>query len=353
MTAERRAIIAEERAATAEETASVLEKTAAVLKREPLEQKGELLVVKTVKELQRAEPPSEERAKVAEIEVTAAVMKATAADTRANGLEERTNEAEGAVKTLQESARISDIRMAELVQTNSCQLSDFGSSNFARSYGILVLEMACGQFPEVQKRLDVMKRLQWSAMKTLIEQCSARSPGFDSLKIVKKLPGSDKVEGFEEGPCAFTLMTSLALLGRVDQDWLRGRLGGKEGLFPAQFVEIKIDLPPPAIEVPPVSPVVSSSPVVSKAHCLTTTALYDFDRQEGELSFKAPSDTIQTVRGWSKSFQKDAQINREKSWNTLPANGRWLSWKTILELLNVKVKHLKQLTALLQLLGRL
>lgn len=66
------------------------------------------------------------------MEVTAAVMKATAADTRANGLEERTNEAEGAVKTLQESARISDIRMAELVQTNSCQLSDFGSSNFAR-----------------------------------------------------------------------------------------------------------------------------------------------------------------------------------------------------------------------------
>ena len=40
---------------------------------------------------------------------------------------------------------------------------------------------------------------------------------------------------------------------------------------------------------------------------------------------QAPSDTIQTVRGWSNSFQKDAQINREKSWNTLAANGRWLS----------------------------
>ena len=154
------------------------------------------------------------------MEVTAAVMKATAADTRANGLEERTNQAEGAVKTLQESARISDIRMAELVQTNSCQLSDFGSSNFARqvttvgpgnysyaapkssdcslqspkmdafSYGILVLEMACGQFPEVQKRLDVMKRLQWSAMKILIEQCSARSPGDrpNIADVLMKLP---------------------------------------------------------------------------------------------------------------------------------------------------------------------
>ena len=43
----------------------------------------------------------------------------------------------------------------------------------------------------------------------------------------------------------------IELVGRVDQDWLRGRLGSKEGLFPAQFVEIKIDLPPPVTEVPP------------------------------------------------------------------------------------------------------
>eukprot|EP00731_Ephydatia_muelleri_P012681 Em0006g1575a len=89
-------------------------------------------------------------------------------------------------------------------------------------------------------------------------------------------------------------------LQRVDQDWLRGRLGGKEGLFPAQFVEIKIDLPPPAVEVPPVSPVVSSSPVVPKAPSLTTTALYDFDGQDGELSFKGAEkeqdvDVVSTV----------------------------------------------------------
>ena len=336
------------------------------------------------------------------MEVTAAVMKATAADIRAKCLEERTNQAEGAVKILQESARISDIRMAELVQTNraledratgaeqqmtmqcrqlqeeldkaitpswlvkkddivlmdkelgrggwgvvkvarycglevaamllhsailsphneqlfkremnilalvrhpiillligatldqpcviltelmhtslravlvdkvlkkvtlshqqvstiaidvgralnylhlmkldaiihrdvsstnvlldplggdvwKAKLSDFGLSNFARqvttvgpgnysyaapkssdpplqspkmdvfSYGILLLEMACGQFPEVQKRLDVMNRLQWSAMKTLIEQCTARSPGDhpNITDLLMKLP---------------------------------------------------------------------------------------------------------------------------------------------------------------------
>ena len=371
MTAERRAIIAEERATAAEKRASV----------------------------------AEERAKVAEMEVTAAIMKATAADTRAKGLEDRTNQAEGAVKMLQESARISDIRMAELVQTNrgledratraeqqiqdltmqcrqlqeqldkattpswlvkkddivltdkelgrggwgvvkvarycglevaakllhgailsphneqlfkremnisalvrhpnillligatldqpcviltelmhtslravledkvlkkvtlshqqvstiaidvgralnylhlmkpdaiihrdvsssnvlldplggdmwKAKLSDFGSSNFERlvttmgpgnynyaapesldpslqspkmdvfSYGILLLEMAYGQFPEVQKRLDAMKRLQWSAVKTLIEQCTARSPGDrpNIADVLMKLP---------------------------------------------------------------------------------------------------------------------------------------------------------------------
>ena len=100
------------------------------------------------------------------------------------------------------------------------KLSDFGSSNFARqvttvgpgnysyaapessdpflqspkmdvfSYGILLLEMACGQFPEVQKRLDVMKRLRWSAMKTMIEQCTARSPGDrpNIADVLMKLP---------------------------------------------------------------------------------------------------------------------------------------------------------------------
>ena len=87
------------------------------------------------------------------------------------------------------------------------KLSDFGSSNFARqvttvgpgnysyaapessdpslqspkmdvfSYGILLVEMSCGQFPDIQKRQDLIKQLTWSAMKTLIEECTARSPG--------------------------------------------------------------------------------------------------------------------------------------------------------------------------------
>lgn len=210
------------------------------------------------------------------------------------------------------------------------------------------------------------------------------------IKIVKKLPGSDKVQGFEEGPCAvathdFTGVSSdeltfksgelvmlksrvnsdwlrgkllngsegifpsnfveivedlppdatdtaylaaqakvnavksgphcialysfdaekidelsfmagdvIELLGKVDQDWLRGRLRDREGMFPVQFVEIKVDLPPPITEVSKARAVSPSSPVATPVSApssttapVTATALYDFDGQEGELSFQA------------------------------------------------------------------
>ena len=46
---------------------------------------------------------------------------------------------------------------------------------------------------------------------------------------------------------------------------------------------------------------------------------------------KAPSHNIQTVRSWSNNFQKSAEIHRSKSWQSLAANGRWLTWKAILD----------------------
>ena len=59
---------------------------------------------------------AEERAKMAENEVTATLTKANAAETKAKSLEERATQAENAEKTLQESARTSDVKMTELVQ---------------------------------------------------------------------------------------------------------------------------------------------------------------------------------------------------------------------------------------------
>lgn len=34
------------------------------------------------------------------------------------------------------------------------------------------------------------------------------------------------------------------LLERVDAAWMRGRLGGKEGIFPADFVDVIVEPPP-------------------------------------------------------------------------------------------------------------
>ena len=86
------------------------------------------------------------------------------------------------------------------------KLSDFGSSNFARlvttvapgsatyaapesadpllqsskmdvfSYGILLLEMSCNQFPEVQRREHLIQNLSWPSVKRIILECTARDP---------------------------------------------------------------------------------------------------------------------------------------------------------------------------------
>ena len=60
---------------------------------------------------------------------------------------------------------------------------------------------------------------------------------------------------------------TVELLARAGAEWLRGRLEGREGIFPSKFVEIKEDLPP----------------VVDDGFSKT---LFDFDGKDGELSFK-------------------------------------------------------------------
>ena len=68
---------------------------------------------------------------------------------------------------------------------------------------------------------------------------------------------------------------TVELLARVGSEWLRGRLGGQEGIFPREFVEIREDLPAD-----------NRSDDLSKA-------LYDFDGGAGELSFKVRSSPTQ------------------------------------------------------------
>lgn len=111
-----------------------------------------------------------------------------------------------------------------------------------------------------------------------------------------------------EGPGELSIRIDdvIMLVEKVDADWIKGRLRGQEGIFPSGFVEIKIDLPPKSkisTSAPPPSArpgtgkkllyikiisvhIHSSLPGGGGGGVALSTALYDFDGQEGELSFK-------------------------------------------------------------------
>jgi hypothetical protein len=72
------------------------------------------------------------------------------------------------------------------------------------------------------------------------------------------------------GELSLSVGDTVELLARAGADWLRGRLGGQEGIFPSQFVEVREDLPPDDGQ--------------SDSWAKT---LFDFEGQDGELSFKA------------------------------------------------------------------
>lgn len=49
-----------------------------------------------------------------------------------------------------------------------------------------------------------------------------------------------------EGPGELSIAEGdqVELIERVDAAWMKGRLGGKEGIFPAEFVKVIVELPP-------------------------------------------------------------------------------------------------------------
>ena len=95
----------------------------------------------------------------------------------------------------------------------------------------------------------------------------------------------------------------ISLLSR-DEEWLRGKLGGKEGIFPDSFVEVKVDLPPKqtttvvepekkkegeSLQNSPLTVTIFSLAIVSSTSSPTShvvTATFDYDGEEGDLSFK-------------------------------------------------------------------
>ena len=70
---------------------------------------------------------------------------------------------------------------------------------------------------------------------------------------------------------------------RVGDEWLRGEVRGRHGIFPASFVEIIEDLPPEVETVPAAAGAAPGMEFKSEA---TVNALFDFDGQDGELTFQ-------------------------------------------------------------------
>jgi hypothetical protein len=95
---------------------------------------------------------------------------------------------------------------------------------------------------------------------------------------------------FSEAPGELSLNTGdvIELLERVDAQWLKGRLRGKEGIFPADFVTILEDVPIRSPEPP--------KPKPQKSSGNTVTAMFDFDGLEGELTFKTGAKIVVTAK---------------------------------------------------------
>ncbi|KAM3961214.1 SH3 domain-containing lethal (3) 05822 isoform 2-T2 [Aphomia sociella] len=87
----------------------------------------------------------------------------------------------------------------------------------------------------------------------------------------------------------FSMNSRIKLIRRVDNEWLYGRLrSGVEGLFPSNYVEIKVPLPN---EKPPQSPRIG-----------VATAMYDFEPvQPGDLRFQT-GDTIYVTQKLSEEW---------------------------------------------------
>ncbi|KAK7452255.1 hypothetical protein BaRGS_00039736 [Batillaria attramentaria] len=83
-------------------------------------------------------------------------------------------------------------------------------------------------------------------------------------------------EGEGHGDLAFEDGDVIQLVAHCGNDWLKGELNGKVGIFPASFVEIIEDLPAE-----------KSRSAGSGSRSNETVALFDFEGEAGELSFQA------------------------------------------------------------------
>nr|XP_006820391.1 PREDICTED: SH3 domain-containing protein 19-like [Saccoglossus kowalevskii] len=102
-------------------------------------------------------------------------------------------------------------------------------------------------------------------------------------------------EGEEENDLEFDEGEIIKLISYVDEEWLKGEVNGKIGIFPIEFVEIIEDLPPSKAGVLSQATGITVTPPTPTNQDNYVSALYDFEGSDNtELSFKA-GDRIQVV----------------------------------------------------------
>ncbi|VDP37414.1 unnamed protein product [Heligmosomoides polygyrus] len=102
------------------------------------------------------------------------------------------------------------------------------------------------------------------------------------------------------GDLTFRMHDQIKVLQRVGPDWLRGSLGGREGIFPANFVSC-----PGVDTLPMVQPAVQSAASVEKM-----TAAYDYvSGVSGDLNFNA--DTVEVVARLDQDWIRGRVNGRE------------------------------------------
>ena len=132
----------------------------------------------------------------------------------------------------------------------------------------------------------------------------------------------------------------ISLVSR-DGEWLRGKLSGKEGIFPDSFVEVRVDLPPeqPTTKAEPekkkdgeslqnfllmatIFSLALASPI---SHVVTAT--YDYDGEAGDLSFKVVYPAVEQILllccNSKQAGEKIKLVGRvDKEWVFGELNGR-------------------------------
>jgi hypothetical protein len=65
------------------------------------------------------------------------------------------------------------------------------------------------------------------------------------------------------GELSFVTGEMVATLEQVDKDWMKGRIGGREGIFPASFVKIITEIPVSPTKKTTIKPVSSGTTLLS------------------------------------------------------------------------------------------